>query len=312
MAFTKPTMAVFERYDPEKVAGMAIRAAPCLTMAAIFKSLTGLTVPLHPAAWLREFGCPAQEIKWCEEFRCLKGAIQSITVRKYSPLEDQVLDITSIYKDENSPCFKGTIELQEVRDIFQTSAMQYMDCKKRIRKHRYRFGYHEDNISKIAHYSLAKLEIEATKIKYGFSLMDLATMYKNHLGLEFPNCNEMDTSDEQWRKNWRGYARFGCGKPCFGFWYNGTYYHDEPTVLDGKDAMYRNLVDQILQAGLFGLPTCGKWEDEIHHGSLYHYHYPDKQHVKYLALAILHGGLNEEEADDAIASCIERKWFTLL
>jgi len=312
MAFTKPTVAAFERYDPEKLADMAVRAAPCLTMAAIFKFLTGITVPLHSEAWLREFNCSAAEIKWSTEFRYLKEEIQRITVREYNPLEQQVLDITSIYKDENSPCFKGTIELQEIRDIFQNRAMQYMDCMDRIRQDRYDFGYGGYDISKIARYSLVELEREAAKLEYRFTLMDMATMYKNYLGLEFPPCNEVDTSDEQWRKNWRGYARFGRGKQrigCLMRYLDCTYYDDELTVLDGKYAMYRNLEDQIMQAGLFGPPTHGEW-DEICYG--WRYRYPDRQHVEYLALAILHGGLDAEEVDDAIASCIECKSFTIL
>lgn len=313
MAFTKPTIPVYERYDPEEVADMALRAAPCLTMPALFKHLTGLTVPLHSEAFVREFNCSALLLKWTREFRRLKNAIQDVTEREYSPLEEQVLDITSIYKDEHSPCFKGTIELQEVRDIYQTRRVQYKDCMWSLRKEHgdisdtlLGWGFYYDDP-----YSLVQLEDKAAKLEYRFTLLDLATMYKDHLGLEFPHCTEVVTTDKQWRKNWRGYATFGLGKPCIKYRYDE--YYDEPALPNGKDAMYRNLQDQILQAGLFGVPTRGGWDEICYAGGVWDWRkrWANKQPVEYLALAILHGGLDEQEVDDAIESCIECKSSTL-
>lgn len=196
------------RYDPDQLAKIAIRVAPTLTVLAICHGFMLVSYESDLNIITRDNFAMAdlQTSLDCG----LADALKAAFLKEYNPLEYQILSITSIRSDDPSPNFKdiirahdiskpafeGTIGIHEIRAITVRNAGKYETFMRRIASGPPGKNFLSDVYSEALLNVLDTLTLEECERLSRFyaarsARFDLATAYKNHLGLTYPDCKNV-------------------------------------------------------------------------------------------------------------------------
>lgn len=138
-------MSAVWRYDPDKLAKIAIRVAPTLIIPAICDKLLATGPYRADVNYITADNFATISLRRTTDNKLVE-ALRAGFLNAYNPLQDQILGITSIYSDDPTPKFKdiirahdilipafnGIISQQETFAITRHNADKYMKFMRRI------------------------------------------------------------------------------------------------------------------------------------------------------------------------------------
>ncbi|KFY56808.1 hypothetical protein V497_05966 [Pseudogymnoascus sp. VKM F-4516 (FW-969)] len=293
------------RYDPDQLAKIAIRVAPTLTVLAICYGFmlvsyeSDRNIVTHDNFAMADLQPPLD----CG----LADALKAAFLKEYNPLEYQILRITSIRSDDPSPNFKdiiraheiskpafeGVIGIHEIRAITYRNAGKYETFMRRIssgppgNRKLLAEVYSEALLNVL--YTLTLEECERLSRFYAArsARFDLATAYKNHLGLTYPDCKNVSVC-------------FGCFKRAR---------ESDPQEADeieqrgfrallspGQHHLFRQHLQLVCDTQLFD-DWIARMTSDMPSTMLYH--------VTYLAMAMFQCGFTVKQGKVAMTMCEE-------
>ncbi|OBT50915.1 hypothetical protein VE04_08497, partial [Pseudogymnoascus sp. 24MN13] len=296
------------RYDSDELARIAIQAVPILIMPAICDTFLPIAPYDADANSISGDQFARAEVPEYADDNDLSCALRTAFLKAYNPLQDQILAITSIDSSDPAPQFKGIIRAHddiaepafngiitdlELLAIVRHNYDEYMSFMDHIARAP---NPHLDTLLLII--DLDEFDIHCTQspsncetISRYFAAwsarLDLATVYKNYLGLDYPDCKdvsvyfgcperarELDPQEEEESKR-MGFRRvmslLGCGT---------FHFH----------------LDLICRSELFDDGVARMTSD---------FQLLMAHHITYLGMAMLQCGLSETEGKEAIEKCVD-------
>jgi hypothetical protein len=298
--------SILWRCDPDELAQMAILVAPTLIMPAIcdtFLSIAPYTTDvnvisdnLFTAVKLRD--SPDSDLAWS-----LKNAF----LAAYNPLQDQILDITSIHNSDPTPRFKGIIRAHDISEpafkgiitdveilaIVHRNYDEYMGYMNRVARGPDPYidilllVINPDEMDLYCTQPLSNSEKISRFFASWSARLDLATVYKNYLGLEYPDCKDVS-------------IYFGCPERAREL--------NSQEEAESKEKGFRGVMDML-----------GRIEFRYHlqlvcYAKLFDDHVVRMttdvpvtmaHHITYLAMAMFQCRLTDKEGQDAMKRCGE-------
>lgn len=300
------------RYDADELAKVAIRAAPTLIMPAI----CDMFIPVAP--YRIDVNCIAENNFAIIDFRQspdndLVEALKTAFFKAYNPLQEQILGITSLYSDDptprfdgiirahdiSTPAFKGMISHHEIIAITRCNADKYMEFMNRIARspsgHRNLLirSEYETRVGNLSTIEPAYHEKISRFFASRSARFDLATAYKNHLGLHYPDCKDVSVffGSPDWARE--SDPQIEAEIKAKGF--RGVI------SLQERD-MFRLHLELVCNSELFDDHVVRMTADMP---STMAYH------ATYLGMAMFQCGLSEKEGKDAMKKCEECKSWLL-
>ncbi|KFY74792.1 hypothetical protein V499_05207 [Pseudogymnoascus sp. VKM F-103] len=199
------------RYDSDELARIAIQAAPILIMPALCDTFLPIAPYSADANAISGDQFVTVEVRNYRDNNDLSNALLNAFQEAYNPLQDQILAITSIdssdpfprFKsiirahDIAEPAFKGTITDLELLAIIRHNYDEYMSFMNRVARApvpHLNILLHVIDADELDIYctdSPANFESLSRYFAAWSARLDLATVYKNYLGLQYPDCKDV-------------------------------------------------------------------------------------------------------------------------
>ncbi|KFZ04504.1 hypothetical protein V502_10101 [Pseudogymnoascus sp. VKM F-4520 (FW-2644)] len=294
------------RYDADELTKIAIRAAPTLIIPAICDTFAPISPYRTDVTHIidRNFAIVDQRGYTDSD---LEDALWTAFREAYNPLQDQILGITSLYSDDPTPRFKGIIRAHDISTPAFKSIISHYEMLAIVRHNADKYMEFMSRIvlGPITYKDLLrKIEIEASLDKLHFldpegcenlsrifasrsARFDLATAYKNHLGLRYPDCKDVSVC-------------FGCP--------DRARESDPQTAAEiealgfralmspVEHHMFRRHLELVCESKLFDDHVLRMTTDMLATVSY---------HATYLGMAMFQCGLSEKEGKDAMRKCQE-------
>lgn len=296
--------SALSRYDIDELAKIAIRGAPTLAIPAIYDIFLPIASYTKDMTFITHDNFVVGDIQG-DTGNVLENALGTAFLEAYDPLQDQILDITSLSSDDptprfkgiirahdtSTPAFKGTISRHEIRAIFGHNTNKYMEVMNRITSGPMKYINHIYRVRHDAHFDrrhlLEPADCETLSRSFAASLarFDLATAYKNHLGLRYPDCKDASVCigcPERVRESDPHVSAVGFRK----------------LLSRTENAVFRRILELVCNAELFD-DHVARMMSGMSTRMAYH--------VTYLGMALFQCGLSEKEVKDAMSKCQECK-----
>lgn len=297
------------RYDSDELARIAIQAAPILIMPAICDTFLPIAPYNVDANTISVEQFVRVEVPDYTDNIDLSFALRTAFLEAYNPLQEQILAITSIESSVPLPQFKGIIRTHDIAEpafkdiitnlellaIVRHNHNEYMGFMNRVA----RGPAPNQDILRVI-FSLADIDHFCSRSPFqceqisGFyaswsARLDLATVYKNYLRLDYPDCKDVS-------------VYFGCPERAREL----DPQEEEQSKANGFRAVMeirdrsrlRSHLDLVCKSKLFDDHVMGMMSDV--RSSMAH-------HITYLGMAMLQCGLSETEGKEAIEKCVDCK-----
>ncbi|KFY09348.1 hypothetical protein V492_05516 [Pseudogymnoascus sp. VKM F-4246] len=301
------------RYDADELAKITIRVAPTLIIPSICDVLTPLAPYRIDINHVTDKNFAMIDLRGTPD-NDLVHALKAGFFKAYNPLEDQILRITSLHCNDPTPRFKGIIRAHdiskpgfqgiinrhEILGIVCHNADKYMEFMNRIVRGP---SCNKDLLIKVETEArandLATLEPACQEDLCRFfatssARYDLATVYKNYLGLPYPDCKDVSI--------------------CFGY-SDPARKSDPQEAADTKALGFRGVMTPIEYAMFYiHLQMVCNAELFDDHVVRMTSNMPSTMahHVTYLGMAMFQCGLSEQEGRDREPSRCSQKFGEVL